>query len=141
MLAARLLVAPAVVLGVYVVTHGHLNPGGGFQGGVILATAAFIALLGGRRLQVSRLLGKEVSEVAHSVGAGGFVAVGTATLGLGAAFLQNLMPLGTTGQLNAAGFIPIVNALVGLEVAAAFVLIVSEFLIEAESAPEKEEQS
>jgi multicomponent Na+:H+ antiporter subunit B len=90
---------------------------------------------------VSRLLGKEVSELGHSVGAGGFVAVGLATLGLGAAYLQNILPLGSTGQLNSAGFIPIVNALVGLEVMSALVLIVSEFLIEAEDVPESEEQS
>ncbi len=140
-LVGRFLVAPVIVLGVYVVSHGHLTPGGGFQGGVVIATAAFVALLAGRRLQVSRLFGKELTEVTHSIGAGGFVAVGTATLGLGAAFLQNILPLGTTGQLTSAGFIPIVNALVGLEVASAFVLIVSEFLIEAEGAPEKEEQT
>lgn len=139
-LAGRFLVAPLVVLGIYVVSHGHLTPGGGFQGGVILASAAVVALLGGPRLQVSRLLGKEVTEIGDSIGAGGFVAVGAATLGLGAAFLQNLLPLGTTGQLTSAGFIPIINALVGLEVASALVLIVSEFLIEAESAPETEEQ-
>ena len=34
-----------MVAGLYIVIHGHLSPGGGFQGGVILAAAFFLPLL------------------------------------------------------------------------------------------------
>lgn len=34
-----------MVAGLYIVIHGHLTPGGGFQGGVILAAAFFLPLL------------------------------------------------------------------------------------------------
>jgi multicomponent Na+:H+ antiporter subunit B len=30
-------VAPGLLHGLYIVVHGHLTPGGGFQGGVVLA--------------------------------------------------------------------------------------------------------
>jgi multicomponent Na+:H+ antiporter subunit B len=128
-LAGLLLTAPGVVLGVYVVTHGHLTPGGGFQGGVILASVAFLVYLTAQRLPLSRVLPRGLTEAAHALGAGGFVAVGLAGVLAGLAYLTNrLLPLGTTGQLNSAGFIPIINALVGLEVAAALVLVISEFV-------------
>ena len=78
------LVGPVVLFGIYVVTHGHLSPGGGFQGGVVLATAA--------------------------------------------TFLANVLPLGEPGALLSAGTIPVLNLVVGLEVAGGFVLLLYEFL-------------
>jgi multicomponent Na+:H+ antiporter subunit B len=42
---ALLLIAPTVLFGVYVVTHGQVTPGGGFQGGVILSTAPVLLYL------------------------------------------------------------------------------------------------
>jgi len=46
-----LLLAPILLFGAYVVLHGHLTPGGGFQGGAIIATgmALFLVALGGER--------------------------------------------------------------------------------------------
>jgi multicomponent Na+:H+ antiporter subunit B len=75
-------------------------------------------------------------ELAHSVGAGGYVLVGLAGLVAGLAYLTNqILPLGTAGQLTSAGFIPVINALVGLEVAGAFVLVISEFVHQNQTAP------
>ena len=34
-----------IVFGVYIFTHGHLTPGGGFQGGVVIASAIVLLLL------------------------------------------------------------------------------------------------
>ena len=44
---AIVLVGPTVVTGFYIVAHGHLTPGGGFQGGVVLATALLLVYLAG----------------------------------------------------------------------------------------------
>ena len=129
-LAGPLLAAPVVVLGMYIVVHGHLTPGGGFQGGVILAAAAFIVLLAGRRVEPRAVVPHRVEELGDAVGAAGFVGVGLAMLALGGAYLQDLLPGGATGQLDSGGFIPIINALVAVEVASAVMLIVSEMLLQ-----------
>lgn len=45
---------PYVLLfGFYMISHGHMSPGGGFQGGVVLASGAILILLGcqGHRLE------------------------------------------------------------------------------------------
>ncbi len=57
-----LLVLPvAVVTGLYVIAHGQLSPGGGFQGGVVVATALHLLYLGAdyralERIRPRRLL-------------------------------------------------------------------------------------
>src|SRR5437763_2532807 len=49
------LVGPLTILAAYVVTHGQLTPGGGFQGGVILMAAGAFVVLGGEYLLLLRL--------------------------------------------------------------------------------------
>ena len=41
------LVGPTILFGLYIVAHGHLTPGGGFQGGVVLATGVLLVYLAG----------------------------------------------------------------------------------------------
>lgn len=54
LLASRLLSPYIMVFGWYVIFHGHYSPGGGFQGGTLLAASILlIRIAGGRR--VSRL--------------------------------------------------------------------------------------
>lgn len=46
---AKCLIPPILIFGCYIITHGELGPGGGFQGGVVLAAAFIIyALVHGR---------------------------------------------------------------------------------------------
>jgi len=125
------LVAPVLVLGVYVVTHGHLTPGGGFQGGVILAGGPLLVYLAGRYITLRQLRPKGVLDLGEGAGAGGFVLIGFVGLVAGAAFLENVFPLGSTGSVFSAGTLPVINVSVGLEVAAGITLIVYEFLEQA----------
>lgn len=130
--AVGLMLSPVlVVVGIYLVAHGPITPGGGFQGGVVLAAAALVIYLCGQYGGFRAATPEKLLDVAESVGAGGYAAVGLAGLGLGAAYLYNVLPLGRTGYLDSAGTIAVINALVGLEVAAAFVLLVTEFAEEA----------
>ena len=57
-----------------------------------------------------------------------FAVIGFAGFVAGAAYLENVLPLGEIGALNSAGTVPLINLSVGLEVAAGFVLILVEFL-------------
>ena len=41
---SKLLFPAIILLGVYVFIHGHLSPGGGFQGGTIIATGFLLML-------------------------------------------------------------------------------------------------
>ena len=122
------LVGPVVLFGVYVVSHGHLTPGGGFQGGVVLATAALLVYLSGEYVTLRRVSPEVLGDLAESTGAAGYVAVGLLGVAAGATFLANVLPLGQPGALLSAGTIPVLNLAVGLEVAGGFVLLLSEFL-------------
>ena len=126
--ASLFLIAPTVALGMYIVIHGHLTPGGGFQGGVVLAAAPLLVYLAGRYLVFRSISPFALLDFGEGLGAGGFVAIGLAGLIAGAAFLQNVVPLGPVGTVYSAGTIPLINLAVGLEVGAGFLLMVSEFL-------------
>ena len=122
------LVGPVVLFGVYVVTHGHLSPGGGFQGGVVLATGALLVFLSGEYVTLRRVSPEVLLDSAESVGAAGYVLVGLLGVAAGATFLANVLPLGQPGALLSGGTIPLINLAVGLEVAGGFILLLSEFL-------------
>ena len=122
------LIGPTVVTGLYIVAHGHLTPGGGFQGGVVLATALLLVYVAGEYTFLRRAAPTSVIEVSEAVGAGAFALIGFAGVIGGVAYLENVLPLGEIGALNSAGTVPLINVAVGIEVAAGFVLIIVEFL-------------
>jgi multicomponent Na+:H+ antiporter subunit B len=126
-------VAALLVLGLSVVAHGYLTPGGGFQGGVVLAAAFALVYLAGEYRAYRRLTPVPLLDLAEGVGAGGYVAIGIVSLLLGTAYLHNFGPLGTSGTLASGGSIPFLNAASALEVGAAFVLLFTEFLEEVEA--------
>ncbi len=121
------LVAPVVVLGLYIVSHGTLTPGGGFQGGVILASAPLLIFLGGEYTTMRSLTPAERTEVADAIGAAGFVVIGLIGLVTGAAYLQDVLPLGPVGMLYSTGTIQLVNLSIGLEVGAGMLVVFSEY--------------
>ena len=128
-IVSLLLVGPTAVIGWWLATHAQTNPSGGFQGGVILATAFFLVYLSGEFIVFRRLRPEQVLDVAEAVGAGGFAAVGVTALAMGLPYLYNYLPLGTIpGAVSSSGTIALISFLVGIEVAAAFVLIIGELL-------------
>ena len=124
----RLLVGPVLVLGVYVASHGQLTPGGGFQGGVVLAAAVILVFVAVGRVAMAPIRPSGAAGIFEAAGAGGYVAIGLGGLVAGARFLTNFLPLGTKGSLLSGGTIASLSAIVGLEVAGAITLIVSEFV-------------
>jgi multicomponent Na+:H+ antiporter subunit B len=122
------LVGPLVLFGIYIVTHGQLTPGGGFQGGVVLATAPLLVYLAGDYKTFKNIASHTLVEVGEAIGAFGYVVIGFLGVIAGGVFLQNVLPLGTTGGINSAGTIALISATVGLEVAGGFVLLMHAFL-------------
>jgi multicomponent Na+:H+ antiporter subunit B len=119
----------ALVFGAYIVTYGHLTPGGGFQGGMILvgAVMSFYVAYG---YDVVRRFRDEALDVAEHIGALLYVLVGIVGLALGGVFLANVIRGGPPGGLLSGGIVPLLNFVVGFKVAAG-TLIVLVILIEA----------
>lgn len=124
------MVAAMVVFGLYVVTHGQLTPGGGFQGGVILATAPLLIFLAGKVQTFESVVSHPLLEAAESIGAAGYAIIGTSALFIGAGFLTNWVPLGQTGRLFSAGTIAWISVSVGLEVSGSFLLAMHSYMQE-----------
>ena len=122
------LVGPLVIFGLYIVAHGQLTPGGGFQGGVILATAPLLVYLAGDLKKFKQITSHTLVEVGEAIGAGAYLAIGLAGLILGGSYLRNVAALGTTGTIHSGGTIALINLATGLEVAAGFVLLLYAFL-------------
>ncbi|HEX3424760.1 MAG TPA: MnhB domain-containing protein [Acidimicrobiales bacterium] len=122
------LIGPAALLGLYVVAHGQLTPGGGFQGGVMLATPSLLLLLAGRRRRFDELHQPFRWELAQAIAVVGFLAFGFAGMVFSHAFLANFLPLGVIGTVFSAGTITVLNLVAGVGVSTAVVLLTVIFL-------------
>jgi multicomponent Na+:H+ antiporter subunit B len=128
-LVTLLFVGPTVVMGWYLASHAQTSPSGGFQGGVVLATAFILVYLAGQFLVFERISPVDVTDAVEAAGAGGFAAIGVTAVAMGLPYLTNFLPRGSVpGAVSSSGTIALISFFVGLEVAAAFVLIVSELL-------------
>jgi multicomponent Na+:H+ antiporter subunit B len=124
------MVAAMVVFGAYVASHGQLTPGGGFQGGVILATAPLLVFLAGQVHKFEKTVSHPLVESVEALGAGGYAIIGTSALFAGSAFLTNWIPLGRTGSILSSGTIEWISISVGLEVSGSLVLIMHSYMKE-----------
>ncbi|MBW8793722.1 MAG: sodium:proton antiporter [Streptomyces sp.] len=129
---ALLMLPVALVTGLYVIAHGQLSPGGGFQGGVVAATALHLLYLGADYGALERVRPIGVFEVTDSLAACSYLVLGLAGVLAGTAFLANtLLPYGTFNTLSSGGTVPLLNAAIGMEVASAVVVLLARFLDQA----------
>jgi multicomponent Na+:H+ antiporter subunit B len=112
---AGVLLPLIMLFGVYIFLHGHLTPGGGFQGGVVIASGVFLALVSGHTEELShRMLG-----ILEMLAGAGYVAVGLLGIWLAAGFLDpRFLPSGRFGALFSSGAIPLIYSLIGVKVGA-----------------------
>jgi multicomponent Na+:H+ antiporter subunit B len=129
-LVGQLLVPVVLLLGLWLAAFGYVTPGGGFQGGVVLASSLVLLWASAGYRAYRRVSPKALLDAGEGAGAGGFVLLGLLALALDGIFLENLIGGGTPGQLLSAGSIPLLNWLSALGVAAANVLIFHEFFEE-----------
>jgi multicomponent Na+:H+ antiporter subunit B len=119
-----------VLFGIYIAAHGQLTPGGGFQGGVVIAAGPMLIYIAQNIEVFQRITSHPLLEIVEAVGAAGYGIIGVIPIMLGVPLLTNVFPLGTTGNLFSAGSIALISACVGVEVAAAFILLSYEYLRE-----------
>ncbi|MFL5928585.1 MAG: MnhB domain-containing protein [Gaiellaceae bacterium] len=119
-----------LVVGLYVVAHAFITPGGGFQGGVVLAASLVFLFLAIEYERYAKAAHSSIVEPVEAFGAGAYVALGLIALASGLAFLENFMELGVFGRLSSGGSAILVNWASALAVAGGFLVIFGEILQE-----------
>ncbi len=120
----QILAGMIFLYGAYVVIHGHLTPGGGFAGGVIMAGALILVTLafGSGFLNLK----KEETESTATENISVLIVILLSVVGLflsAKVFFLNFLPKGTVGELISAGVLPLYNIFVGIEVASSIFII------------------
>ena len=106
-----------LLFGVYIVLYGHLTPGGGFAGGVILACCFILLVLAFGKEFVGRIVSERAPYLWDCVGALGFLAIGL--LGYyGGKFFYNFLAQPGDYRLFSGGIIVPCNIAIGIKVAA-----------------------
>ena len=136
---ANQLILFIVVFGLYVIAHGHITPGGGFQGGAIIVSGVVMLLVAFSSQELKKSLRERTLSIMESTGALIFAALAFA--GIGTVFFYNFL-VGTPifggipdpgpgpGNIWTGGVIPLMNFAVGLKVIAglsAMVLAIALF--------------
>jgi multicomponent Na+:H+ antiporter subunit B len=107
------------LFGIYIVLHGHLTPGGGFAGGVVIAGSFILLFLAFGSDEAKSEIKKWRASFGESLGILIFWLI--ALLGIlgGTFFFLNVLGKGQPFTLLSAGIIPLCNIGIGIEVAAA----------------------
>lgn len=140
----------ALIYGLYVIAHGHLTPGGGFQGGAVVASALAMLLVAFGSTWIMKRVKEKTLSLFESTGAVLFIFLAFLGLLFGAVFFNNFLvgspylfgtiPLlgSTLADINTAGVLPLMNFAVGLKVIAGLFVIV---LVMAYASSHKEEKA
>ena len=125
----RFLFPLILLFGSYIFIHGHLTPGGGFQGGSIVASAFVLIYLGCRGKRVN----KTGSKTVESLGGLVFIVIGLVGLAVGGHyFLSNYLPKGELNMLFSAGVIPVIYIAIGLKVGSELAGVIDHLVEESE---------
>ncbi|MCS7179982.1 MAG: hypothetical protein N2589_01385 [bacterium] len=110
------IVTPFVIIfGISVIFYGHLTPGGGFPGGVIISACFVLLLLAYGKEKVLLKLSLYKSDILHNLGAIMFLSV--ALIGfLGGVFFLNIFDKGKLFSLWSGGNLLFSNISIGLKV-------------------------
>ena len=111
------LVPLLLVYALYVILHGHLSPGGGFQGGVLMAGAVALLYLGHGYDETVKALSYHTLHAGEGIASIAYVALAMMGVAVGAQFAQNVLYThGAVGELYSSGTIFWMNVTVGVKV-------------------------
>jgi energy-converting hydrogenase B subunit I len=139
-----------LIYGLYVIAHGHLTPGGGFQGGAVVASGLVMVLIAYGSVWTMEKIKEKNLTMLESLGAFCFILLAFLGLLFGSVFFNNYLvgsnlifgdvPAAGSGlaDFNTAGVIPLMNFAVGLKVIAGLFAIV---LVMAFAISKKEEKA
>lgn len=113
--ASKVMLPVISMVGVYIFINGHLTPGGGFQGGAVLASALVLLLLSASGKKIKHFF----LDIVETISGVAFVILGILGIFFAGGFLDNsIFSLGTFGELFSAGAIPLIYSFIGLKVGA-----------------------
>ncbi|MBU1863811.1 MAG: hypothetical protein KKH94_09135 [Candidatus Omnitrophica bacterium] len=133
----RFTVGLILLYGIYIVLHGHVSPGGGFAGGVIIALSFIHLMLAYGKEVALKKVSKSMTSLFESIGALLFLSI--ALLGFtGGYFFLNFIDKGKPFTLFSAGIIPLCNIAISLKVGAGlFAIFIALILFELDSEKKK----
>jgi len=133
----RLTVGLILLYGIYIVLHGHLTPGGGFAGGLIIALSFIHLMLAFGKDVALKKVSEPIASLFESIGAVLFLSI--ALIGFaGGYFFLNFIDKGTAFKLFSAGSIPLYNIAISFKVGAGlFAIFVALVLLKIDSKGEK----
>lgn len=100
----------------YVILHGHLSPGGGFQGGILMVAVLLLIYLGHGYEATKELLRPDLTRPLEGVALILYVCLAMIGVVVGASFCQNVLYKGNVGELYSAGTILWMNGAVAFDV-------------------------
>jgi len=110
---ANFLFPVIAIYGAYIFINGHLTPGGGFQGGAVIASGVLLLLLGDPNREISH----NTLAIIESISGVSYVVIGILGIILAGGFLDNrILDLGEFGTILSAGIIPVIYVFIGLKV-------------------------
>jgi multisubunit Na+/H+ antiporter MnhB subunit len=121
---SRIILWVIFLYGIYIILFGHLSPGGGFGGGVVLALGFLSIVLAYGRSFALKWLSIPHLEKAEAGAPLLFLVIGLLGVVAGGAFLQNFMSKGSLFHLYSSGVIPFLNIVIGLKVGLSLFLVV-----------------
>ena len=110
-----------LLVGIYIVFHGHLTPGGGFAGGAVIATGLLLLLIAQFKIN------EKLLSVLETVAGLSFLTIGLLGLFIKGSFLQNFLNPGPLGNLFSSGIVIYINLVIGLKVASELGSLVNRF--------------
>lgn len=135
-LICRMFGALTLLFGIDIALHAMTTPGGGFQGGVIVASGTLLIFAGEGYRGWRGLVHSEMLDACEGAGATLYALCGFASMTMGMPFLYNILPLGTPRDVFSGGLMLIENAGVFFAVGGGFAVIFLEFLEETRAEQE-----
>jgi multisubunit Na+/H+ antiporter MnhB subunit len=122
---ANIVLPICLIIGAYIILHGHLSPGGGFQGGVLIAGALAVLYTAYGSAYINKTFNSKGFKLSENLGALGFVLVATLGVVYGGSFFGNFIAgSGGLGKLYSSGTIFWMNFAVGYKVLAGIGLLI-----------------
>ena len=113
-----------ILYGIYIILHGHLTPGGGFAGGVIIALAFLNLMLAYGGDFIKKWVNISFLHDIESSSAALFLVIGILGIAFSGYFLANFLGHGKLFDLYSAGTIPILNIIIGAKVSMGLFVVV-----------------